>query len=117
MSRLKLNAILQIKTLTMKKILVFSLLLTLISAAASAQARPGNRFRKQGIHRGISQGQLNRPEKMELRKDVFRNQVIKKRARRDGIVTPIERRRIHRSKCDTRRDAFRFRHNSRRRII
>lgn len=101
----------------MKKILVFSLLLVLVSAAASAQAGPGSRFRKQGIQRGFSQGQLSRPEKMELRKDVFRNQLLKHKARRDGIVTPIERRRLKRAKCDTRRDVFRFRHNGRRRVI
>jgi hypothetical protein len=101
----------------MKKILVFSLILVLISAAASAQAGPGSRFGKQRIQRGFSQGQFSRPEKMELRKDVFRNQILKRRAHRDGVITPIERRRIHRSKCDTRRDAFRFRHNGRRRLI
>jgi hypothetical protein len=101
----------------MKKILVFSLLLVLISAAASAQAGSGSRYRKQGIQRGFNQGQLSRPEKLELRKDVYRTQIMQRRARRDGIVTPIERRRIHRSKCDTRRDAFRFRHNGRRRLI
>lgn len=101
----------------MKKIVLFSLLLVLISAFASAQAGPGNRFRTQGIQRGFSQGQLSRSEKIELRKDIFRNQILMRRARRDGVITPIERRRIHRSKCDTRRDAFRFRHNSRRRVI
>ena len=101
----------------MKKILVFSLLLVFISAAASAQAGPGSRFRKQGVQRGFNQGQLSRPEKMELRKDVFRNQILKRRVRRDGVVTPIERKRLHRAKCDTRRDAFRFSHNSRRRVI
>lgn len=101
----------------MKKILVFSLILVLISAAASAQAGPGSRFRKQGIQRGFNQGQLSRPEKFELRKDVYRSQILQRKARRDGVVTPIERRRIHRSKCDTRRDAFRFKHNGRRRII
>ena len=97
----------------MKKILVFSLLLVLISAAATAQAGPGSRFRKQGIERGFSQGQLSRSEKFELRKDVFRNQIMKRRIRRDGFVTPIERRRLHRAKCDTRRDLYRFRHNGR----
>jgi hypothetical protein len=101
----------------MKKIIVFSLLLVLIAAAASAQAGPGSRFRKQGMQRGFNQGQFTRPEKFELRKDVFRNQILKRRALRDGIVTPMERRRIHRSKCDTRRDLFRFKHNGRRRLI
>ena len=101
----------------MKKILFFSLLLVLISAAASAQAGSGSRFRKQGIQRGFSQGQLTRPEKFELRKDVSRNLILQRRSHRDGVVTPIERRKIHRSKCDTRRDAFRFKHNSCRRVI
>jgi len=101
----------------MKKILLFSLILVLISAAASAQAGPGSRFRNQGMQRGFNQGQITRAERFELRKDVFRNQILRKRARRDGVITPIERRRIHRSKCDTRRDVFRFRHNGRRRLI
>ncbi|MGH2553972.1 MAG: hypothetical protein ACRDEB_09655 [Chitinophagaceae bacterium] len=92
----------------MKKLITFSLLLILISAAASAQT---------GFRNGVRRGQLNRIEKMELRKDIVRTQVLKKRAGRDGIITPFERRRIHRSKCDTRRDAFRFRHNGRRRLI
>jgi len=101
----------------MKKILVFSLILVLMSAAASAQEGSGSRFRKQGMQRSFNQGQLTRPEKFELRKDVYRSQIMQRRSRRDGVVTPIERRRIHRSKCDTRRDAFRFRHNGRRRFI
>jgi hypothetical protein len=101
----------------MKKILVFSLILVLISAAASAQAGYGSRFRKQGIHRGFNQERFTRPERFELRKDIYRSQSLQRRARRDGMVTPIERRRIHRSKRDTRRDSFRFRHNVRRRII
>lgn len=101
----------------MKKIFVFSLILVLISAAASAQSGSGSHFRKQGIQRGFNQDQLTRPEKFELRKDVLRTQTIQRRARRDGIVTPFERRRIQWSKCDTRRDALRFKNNGRRRLI
>ncbi len=97
----------------MKKILLFSLILALVSASASAQSVGRSRVRKQGI----GQGQLTRIEKMELRKDVVRNQVMRKRARRDGIVTPIERRRLHRAQCETRRDLTRFRHNGPRRVI
>jgi hypothetical protein len=92
----------------MKKILVFSLILVLVSAAASAQARPGIGARK---------GQISRPEKFELRKDVSRSLILRKRAHRDGVITPFERRRIHRAKCDTRRDLTRFRHDRHRRII
>ena len=107
----------KIKTLTMKKILVFSLLLVLISAAASAQAGPESRFRKMRTERGFNEDRLTRSERFELRKDGRRTQLLERRSRRNGFVTPIERIRIHRSKCDTRRDAFRFRHNRRRRII
>jgi len=92
----------------MKKIVVFSLILVLTSVAASAQVGRGN---------GLRKSQFNRTEKIELRQDVFRNQSIRKRARRDGVITPIERRRMHRSKCESRRDLVRFRHNGRRRVI
>ena len=92
----------------MKKILVFSLILVLTSVAASAQVGRGN---------GLRKSQINRNERIELRQDVFRNQSIRKRARRDGVITPIERRRMHRSKCESRRDLVRFRHNGRRRVI
>ena len=92
----------------MKKILVFSLILVLTSVAASAQVGRGN---------GLRKSQLNRNERIELRQDVFRNQSIRKRARRDGVITPIERRRMHRSKCESPRDLVRFRHNGRRRVI
>jgi hypothetical protein len=92
----------------MKKILVLSFILALISTAASPQVGPGRDLRK---------NQLTRFEKMELRKDVLRSQLLKKRAGRDGVITPFERRMIYRSKCDTRRDAFRFKHNGRRRLI
>jgi hypothetical protein len=101
----------------MKKIVVFSLLFVIFTSSVSAQARPEARFRKMRTERGIADGRLTRPEKFEIRKDIRRTQIIERRARRDGIVTPVEKIRIHRSKCDTRRDAFRFKHNGRRRII
>jgi hypothetical protein len=101
----------------MKKIVVLSLLILLISAAASAQAGPGIRFRKQGMQRGFNDGRFTRPEKFELRRDIRRTQLLERRARRDGIVTPVERIRIHRAKCHTRREAFRFKHNGRRRLF
>jgi len=95
----------------MKKITVLSFILVLFSVAASAQVRPGIRQ-----HNRVNR-QFTRPEKMELRRDVARYRIIKRQAGRDGIVTPMERRRLHRAKCETRRDAFRFKHNGRRRVI
>jgi hypothetical protein len=100
----------------MKKILVFSFLFVLISTAAFAQrlravspnARPNIR---------LNNNQLTWGEKIEFRKDAFRYHAMKRRAGRDGRITPIERRKLRRSKCDARRDLVRFKHNGRRRII
>ncbi|MBI5858890.1 MAG: hypothetical protein HZB42_14760 [Sphingobacteriales bacterium] len=101
----------------MKKILALSLVLIVLSAAASAQAGPGSQFRKYRVQRGYNNGQLTRSEKFELRKDVVRYQTMKRRATRDGVVTPFERRKLRKAKCEGRRDLFRFRHNGRRRVI
>ncbi len=97
----------------MKKILLFSFMFVFISATASAQIRHREAF----PNFRSNSNQLTWNEKKEIRRDAVRNHMIKRRALRDGIVTPIERRKIHQSKCDTRRDLFRFRHNSRRMII
>lgn len=101
----------------MKKILVFSLFLILISAAASAQVRV--RVTSPNIRPNVrlNNNQLTWGEKKELRKDAVRYRVIKRRVGRDGILTPIERRKLRKVKCDTRRDRVRFKHNGRRRII
>ena len=101
----------------MKKILSLGLILVLLSAAASAQVRPRDRFRGYRIQRNFNSGLLTRPERFELRKDAFRYQMLERKTRRDGIVTPFERRRLHRARRNTRVDLFRFRHNGRRRII
>lgn len=100
----------------MKKVLSISFILVLLSAAALAQ-RPGNNIRKHYVRQGFSSGQIIRGEKFELRKDVVRYKGAQRHARRDGVVTPLERRRIHKLRCETRRDAYRFKHNGRRRLI
>jgi hypothetical protein len=97
----------------MKKILLFSFILVFTSATASAQIR----HQKAIPNFRSNSNQLTWNEKKEIRRDVVRNHMIKRRALRDGVVTPVERRRIRQSKCDTGRDLVRFRHNSRRRII
>ena len=97
----------------MKKLFVLSLTLVLISFAASAQLRTGGRFQK----RNLAGRQITPVERLELRKDAMRYHVTKKRVNRDGIVTPMEHRRVRKAKCEMRRDAFRFRHNPRRRVI
>lgn len=86
----------------MKKILSILVVLALVSVSASAQ---------------FHDNRITRHERMELRRDIGRERYVTREARRDGVVGPVERRRIHRAKCATRRDAFRFRHNGRNRII
>ena len=100
----------------MKKILSISLILIFLSATSSAQ-RPGDNIRRHSVRQSFSNGQITRGERFELRKDVTHYKAAQHHARRDGVVTPLERRRIHKLKCETRRDAFRFKHNGRRRLI
>lgn len=98
---------------TMKRIVTLSLIMILVSFAASAQ------IGAKGRHAGrkcIVARNINPLERHELRKDVLRQRTAQRIAKRDGLVTPIERVRIHRLKAETRRDAFRYSHNNRRRF-
>ena len=97
----------------MKKILGLSLILLVLSAAASAQTG----LRKHRAGRNCTRNQITVGERTELRKDALRYKMLQRRSQRDGVVTPIERRRLQRAKAETRRDAFRYRHNARRRLI
>lgn len=101
----------------MKKILILSLILFSATLTVDAQRGPANRFRHFRIQQGFRSGEITRPERMHLRKDAVRLNMVQRNARRDGIVTPAERVRIHRLKADTRRDMIRFRNNGRQRII
>src|SRR5262245_15368147 len=100
----------------MKKILALALILVTLSVAASAQ-RPGDRFRRHRINNSFNSGQLTRPERFELRKDELRYRSLERRSRRDGVVTPMERRKLQKTKRHNRRELFRFKHNGRHRII
>lgn len=95
----------------MKKILFATLALVVLSVTVSAQAG----LRRGGCRNGDTR--ITRVERMQLRKDVVRQGVARRMATRDGIVTPMERRKLNALKRDTRRDAFRYRHNGRNRII
>jgi hypothetical protein len=96
----------------MKKIVALGLILLTLSAAASAK-RPRGTF----PNIRVNDKQLTWGEKRELRKDAIRYHLMKRRATRDGYITAFERRKLRRAKCDIRRDAFRFKHNGRRRLI
>ena len=97
----------------MKKIFGLSLVLMILSVAASAQ----NVVRKQRAGRNCTRTQITVGERMELRKDALRYKMLQRRSQRDGVVTPIERRRLQRAKVEARRDLYRFKHNPRRRLI
>ena len=96
----------------MKRFLILSCLFAMISFAATAQRTINGQS-----PRPPRNNQLTRYEKIELRKDALRYQMLRRRAQRDGVVTPFERRKLRKAKCETRRDLFRFRHNGRRQLI
>ena len=100
----------------MKKLLAISLILFFVAAEASAQTLR-DRIQRQHIRQGFSSGQLTSPEALELRRDQFRYRQLQSRARRDGFVTPMERKQLRRMKMHQRREASRFRHNYRYRVI
>jgi hypothetical protein len=100
----------------MKKFASTFLLFVLITTAASAQ-KPSQRFRNHRSESRFNSGQLTRPEKFQLRKDAMQYRALNKRVHLDGVVSPLERRRLMQSKRDGRRDLFRYRHNNRRRVI
>ena len=100
----------------MKKLFVLGVILTLLTASASAQ-RPGDHIQRQRIERGFDNGQLTRPEKFRLHTDRARIKVERRRAFRDGRVNPSERRRLNKMRKHNRREMFRLKHNGRRRLI
>ena len=101
----------------MKKIIALSLILTVLSVAASAQAGPENRVVKSRMERGFSNGKVTRPERRAIGRDLLRYKMMQRRAKKDGRITPLERRRLHRAKCEARRELIRAKHNRRRRVI
>jgi hypothetical protein len=100
----------------MKKLFVLGVVLTLLAASASAQ-RTGDRIRNHRIERGFDNGQLTRSERARLHRNETRLRFEKRRALRDGRITPRERRRIAKMQRHERREIFRLKHNGRRRLI
>ena len=95
----------------MRKILSVAIVMALFAITASAQ--PGFSFRS---HRN-SDTRITRVERMQLRKNMFKVGVAHKLIIRDGVETPMERRKLNRMKCRTRMCVYRFRHKGRNRII
>lgn len=93
----------------MKRIIPIALILLLFSVAASAQGGLRN-YRARAT-------EITRFERLQLRKDVLQYRIAQRNAERDGMLTPLEKRRLQKMKQKARRDAFRFRHNGRGRVI
>ena len=101
----------------MKNILVLGFILTLISTAGISQQLRGGNIQNFQIERGFKNGQLNRPEKMQLRKDQFRFKMERHRALKDGRVTPEERRKLTMLKRKNNLNIYRLKHNRKHRVI
>jgi hypothetical protein len=52
-----------------------------------------------------------------LHRNEVRHKIERRRALRDGRVTPMEKRRLNKVRRHDRREIFRLRHNGRRRLI
>jgi hypothetical protein len=87
----------------MKRMFFLALILTLMTTAVTAQRISSDRR------------QLTRPEVRHLRTDERKFRDAKRIARRDGVVTPTEKRRLRMIRKHERRDLYRFKHNKRRR--
>lgn len=102
----------------MKKILFLGIILTaLISVSASAQVSEGNHFRHHHEMRAHHRDHLTRLERRRLHSDHFRYHMAHRRAFRDGHIGRHERRHLAMMRKHDRREAFRFNHNNRRRVI
>jgi hypothetical protein len=101
----------------MKKILILGLSVILFTAAASAQLGPRERIQNHRVTEGFNNGQITRPERFQLRRDELRYKTEQRHARRDGFVSPRERRRLHQMRRHERRETFRFKHNRHHRIF
>src|ERR1041384_2158085 len=94
----------------MKKVFAFSMIMLVLVAAASAQG-PGDKFRRHSERKGVRSGEITRMESMELRKNNARINHLQRKAHRDGVVRPYEKRKLHKARAHNRRETFRFKHN------
>lgn len=91
-------------------VLVFALGITI------AEAQPGRRMQRHRIAGGVRSGELTRAETRSLVLQQRNTRRDIRMARRDGVVTPGERREIRRDKRMNSRSIYRKKHNRRHRI-
>ena len=95
----------------MKQLFVLVLLTLALSVAGTAQ-RPGERFQRQRL-RVSALG----AERVDIQRDLLRYDRMERRAHRDGVVTPMERKKLRKKKMENRRELIRYRHNRIRKVI
>ena len=95
----------------MKKLFVLGLLFTLFTISAEAQIRPYAR-RNVPVRSTITVR-----EGLDIRRDHQRYKMARFRAQRDGVITPVEKRKLRKMKRQERRQFFYYRHNGNRRIL
>lgn len=100
----------------MKKLFILGIVFAIFVASASAQG-PRDRVNRHRIESGFRHGQLNRAEKIHLQRHQVRYKAEKRRALRDGKISPLESRRLHAMKRHNSREIYRLKHNGRRRVI
>jgi hypothetical protein len=101
----------------MKKLMFLGLILTLLSAAASAQQASGESFRRHRTEQGYRNGELTRPEMRRLHRDHSRFQMERRRDFRDGKISRRERHHLHRMHRHENRELYRYKHNHHRRSL
>ncbi len=100
----------------MKKILFVAVVFALFTTAASAQ-RGHNAVTHHRVQQGFQSGQLTRGEKARLHRNQTAYRHERRKALRDGRLTPAEKRRLaHIRKYDSRR-IYAMKHNGRRRVF
>lgn len=110
----------QIKTGIMKKMIVVVAFLSFLFATQIAQAQPRHRHNQTArqnvrIKEGVRHGSLTRHEARALRHRQADVRHMKKVARSDGRVTPMERHRIHRAERRLDYAIYHKKHNAYRR--
>ena len=101
----------------MKKLIILTLIITILGLTSSAQRGQSGRYDRGRITMNLNNGGLTRIEKSRLQHDAFRYKLAQRHARRDGFVSPMERRRLRKMRARERRESFYFRHNDGRRVI
>ena len=100
----------------MKKIFMLGIVFALFAATASAQ-RGNDVIQRKRIQNGFESHQLTRGEKFRLQKNQVHYRHEKRKAMRNGKVSPHERRKLNAMRKHNNRETFRMKHNYRKRVI